>query len=186
MANRCISTHPRGSRCVLSETQVLDIFRFKASESEIEAGIKSTSLAIVQVAKLFGISTKTVRDIWLRRTWYRTTLPLEPTRSDTMERLGKRPGRPRGIKDSKPRMRKAEVKGLRTKIVEDHSETVKAVLADMDEHRAKPVNPWTYSVDTPTLKPQDRPFEPLLKCGEHDFVDPFHDDWKYWPSNSKP
>lgn len=94
-----------GTRCILTVSQVLDIFRLKKSktaEFTSPSGVVSAKI----VGQYFQVSSKTVRDIWMGRTWYRATHHLEPTRSDAQERLDKRPGRPKGAKDRKPRIRK--------------------------------------------------------------------------------
>ena len=195
MSSSQASTHPRGSRCVLSETQVLDIFRLKTSDStKDEAGIKSGGAASAKaVAKKFGVSTKTVRDIWKRRTWYRTTLHLEPTRSDTFERLGKRAGRPKGVKDSKPRMRSGkQLAGLTTAEKHDtaevgsHEQEFKSAASVVEDNFefAKPRMAGFF--DFTPMRTQEQSFQPHLDYDAHDFVDPFHDDWKYWSSNSRP
>ena len=92
--------HTRFSRFALSATKVLDIFRLKTQDSA------EGKISAVTVAKVFGISSKTVRDIWTGRSWYRTTHQLEPNRADADERLQRHVGRPKGAKDRKPRTRR--------------------------------------------------------------------------------
>ena len=84
----------------ISPKKVHDIFRLKMQRPS-SAKCKSSANS---VAKIFGVSPKTVRDIWKGRTWYRTTHQLEPNRAEESERLTKHSGRPRGVKDSKPRV----------------------------------------------------------------------------------
>lgn len=92
----------RTSRAVLTKSQVLQIFSFKvdalSTSSKCE---RSTS----KIAKMYGVTEKAIRDIWTGRTWFRDTLPLEPTRPETFERLKRRPGRPKGSKDRKQRIK---------------------------------------------------------------------------------
>ena len=90
----------RHGRAILTDDQAREIFRHKPSPDSKErdrAGI---------LARTYGISVKTVRDIWVGRTWYRATVHLDPSKPVSVERLQKRPGRPRGAKDSRPRTRK--------------------------------------------------------------------------------
>ena len=59
------------------------------------------------LAKIHGVSVKTVRDIWTGRTWYRETYHLDPSKPPMLDRLMKKMGRPKGVKDSKPRKKNA-------------------------------------------------------------------------------
>jgi len=59
------------------------------------------------LARAFGVSVKTIRDVWIGRTWCRATLDLTPdSQSDDSSRFHKKAGRPLGSKDSKPRVKK--------------------------------------------------------------------------------
>lgn len=83
-------------RAILNETQAIDIFHIKlAANASMQARPSP-----VQVAFLFGISEKAVRDIWKGRTWAKETHHLDPTRQVPMQ---KRCDRPRGSKGSMPR-----------------------------------------------------------------------------------
>ena len=59
-----------------------------------------------KVAIEFGVSDKTVRDIWKGRTWTKETLHLDTARVVVQKNIG----RPKGTRDSKPRMPKTEKK----------------------------------------------------------------------------
>ena len=92
--------YKRHGRAILTDEQAREIFRHKPSPDSKErdrAGI---------LARTYGVSVKTVRDIWVGRTWYRATVHLDPSKPVSAERLQRRPGRPRGVKDSRPRTRK--------------------------------------------------------------------------------
>jgi hypothetical protein len=93
------------ARCILTLQQVLYIFRLKKSKTA-EFLSPNGVVSAKMVGQFFKVSSKTVRDVWMGRTWYRATHHLEPTRSDAGERLEKRLGRPKGAKDRKPRVRK--------------------------------------------------------------------------------
>lgn len=47
-----------------------------------------------------------MRDIWNGRTWYRATFDLDPNTPISNERLQRRPGRPKGVKDKTKRNKK--------------------------------------------------------------------------------
>jgi hypothetical protein len=90
----------RHGRAILTQNDAQDIFKHKPLSSAKErqrAGI---------LARFYGVSVKTVRDIWVGRTWYRATFHLDSSKPIAAERLEKKPGRPLGAKDSKPRTRK--------------------------------------------------------------------------------
>ncbi len=53
----------------------------------------------VYIARTYGVSEKTVRDIWKGRTWSKETWHLDTARIVSI----KRPGRPKGCKDTRPR-----------------------------------------------------------------------------------
>ena len=107
----------KGSRCVLTKDQVVQIFERKLIPSSISSnpnGGSCTYLA-TKVGKEFGVSPKTVRDIWHGRTWYRQTYHLDPSRADAADRLSRHAGRPKGAKDRIPRQRKPAVSASDTK-----------------------------------------------------------------------
>ncbi len=87
-------------RAKLVFEQAQDIFRYK-SVSFVKERDKASTLA-----RVYGVSVKTIRDIWVGRTWYRATCRLDPTKPITPERLQKKVGRPKGTKDRTPRARK--------------------------------------------------------------------------------
>ena len=93
-------------RTVLSKSEVIEIFKLKHTQGIF--GLERNAVSSQFVGKMFHVSSKTVRDIWVGRTWYRTTYPLDPTREDFRERFSRQPGRPKGSKDSRPRSRKPQ------------------------------------------------------------------------------
>jgi hypothetical protein len=92
--------YKRHGRAILSIEQAQAIFQHKPKPFEKERTRAGN------LAKMYGISVKTVRDIWVGRTWYRATFHLDQLKPFSPERLQKKAGRPKGAKDSKPRMRK--------------------------------------------------------------------------------
>mmetsp|Transcript_28122 Transcript_28122/g.74240 ORF Transcript_28122/g.74240 Transcript_28122/m.74240 type:complete len:321 (+) Transcript_28122:116-1078(+) len=94
----------RQGRAILTDDQARIIFKYKPSPFAKDRGRAGA------LARAFGVSVKTIRDIWIGRTWYRATFDLDPGKQDEVpNRLHKKPGRPRGAKDSKPRTKKARL-----------------------------------------------------------------------------
>ena len=60
------------------------------------------------IAKEYGVTEKTIRDIWTGRTWFRETLHLEPSREKIAERLTRQLGRPKGSKDRIQRRKRSK------------------------------------------------------------------------------
>ncbi len=85
------------TRAKLSSAQVIQIFQIRQT-LPIEPAAK--------VANIFGVSEKTVRDIWKGRTWINETWHLDTSRVVVQKNIG----RPKGARDSKPRMTKTEKK----------------------------------------------------------------------------
>ena len=92
---------PQRHRAILTEQQAIDIFRIR-SESLKPMTVSSATA----VAKLYGINERTVRDIWMQRTWSNATWSL--AQNTTLESR-KKMGRPIGAKDSRPRKHKFSV-----------------------------------------------------------------------------
>ena len=84
-------------RTVLSEQDARHIFQNKPPQ-----GARDRKHADV-LASFYGVSVKTIHDIWNGRTWYRSTCHLDPSKPVNLHRLQRKPGRPLGAKDSKPR-----------------------------------------------------------------------------------
>ncbi len=82
------------TRAKLSVDQVIEIFNSKGT----------ATISAANVARQYGISEKTVRDIWKGRTWCGETWHLDTTRVVHTKPIG----RPKGCKDSKPRKPKSD------------------------------------------------------------------------------
>jgi hypothetical protein len=80
------------NRSYLMEKQAVEIFQLKMQNT----GAMVTSTA---VARAYGVSEKTVRDIWAGRTWKKETWHLDTSRPLVL----KKQGRPLGSKDRTPR-----------------------------------------------------------------------------------
>ena len=88
------------TRAILTEAQAITIFHAKPATAD--ASIERACAA--KVAEDYGVSDKTIRDIWKGRTWFRETMHLDPNRAAMVDRL-KQPGRPKGSKDKERRQR---------------------------------------------------------------------------------
>ena len=76
----------------LTEAQVVEIFKSKQHQKRAS-----------NVAALYGINEKTVRDIWSGRTWSKETRHLEVSRPISFKQMG----RPKGRRDRKQRKSRA-------------------------------------------------------------------------------
>ena len=180
----------RGIRAVLTNDQVLNIYMLKPSI--LPSPANQNRVGAAGVARIFGVSSKTIRDIWIGRTWYRATQQLDPARSDASERLQRRPGRPKGAKDRKPRSRKLHSSS--TIDLQRASWYASCINNDgsLDRFRnaqAGSSYPET-GIDLMWSAALEGPADPtsfLDRLDENpDLVDPFHDDWAFWPANNKP
>ena len=155
--------HAAKPKAILSYDKVIDIFKVRPN-SKLARG--AGSRVIAAVALDFGISEKTVRDIWRGRTWHRETLHLDPCRPERVIAL---PGRPLGRKDSAPRRR-----GKSRRI-----STSRPEVPSPDDTRNKGTNSsetnlaWSPSYFSAAHCQSATP-PPLF------LNDPFHDDWPHW------
>ena len=90
----------RRTRAILTEQQAVEIFKWQSTDEILTMVCRSSF-----IAKKFGISEKTVRDIWKQRTWAHATCSLGG-KTDTATKVEKKIGRPKGSKDSRPRKQK--------------------------------------------------------------------------------
>ena len=89
------------TRAVLTEEQAVQIFMMKISDTKSF----NKSIHAQEIAISFGISEKTVRDIWKGRTWRRETMHLDVNYIEGSSNL-RLPGRPKGsISKSKSSLR---------------------------------------------------------------------------------
>jgi hypothetical protein len=80
------------SRSSLKEHQAIEIFELKLKNN-------GHKLSGTTVARSYGVTEKTVRDIWTRRTWRQETWHLDTSQSLVL----KKRGRPLGSRDKQPR-----------------------------------------------------------------------------------
>ena len=145
-------------KAILTYDKVIDIFKLRP-DSKLARGEGFRPSAAV--AFDFGISEKTVRDIWRARTWHRETLHLDPCRPARAMAL---PGRPLGRKDSAPRKRQQRTLPSICKPVLIPAGT----KSDVTYTKRRNI-----SSSSPCLSMADIVSNPI-------FNDPFHDDWPHW------
>jgi hypothetical protein len=198
------------ARAILTDNQARAIFQCKplsVATDRHKAGY---------LARIYGISAKTVRDIWVGRTWYWATYSLDMTKPISKERLQKKLGRPRGAKDSKPRTRKLypEPEEIEKSISEpcrsiqkvgavEPCVTSRICPADRTPADRSSIEQLSIRSESTGLADSDVPTpnantkivpdqtwhhdEVLLRAaGPADFIDPFHHDWHFWPKEDTP
>jgi hypothetical protein len=189
----------RRARSILTKEHAQVIFKFKP-QCAIDGRVKAKELA-----GIYGVSVKTVRDIWNGRTWYRDTYELDKSNPIAPERLQKKPGRPKGARDFKPRTRKLHrcepesQQNYESKFTmqTSGSGSASAALAknaiamlgmqfsgttkkDVVLSRgSKEILLNTHCGYSPTS-----PSEQSLDRELPEFNDPFHDDWHFWPKEN--
>ena len=175
-------------RAILTDEQAQEIFRKKPSPHS-----KGRERAAA-LARMYGVSIKTVRDIWVGRTWYRATYHLDASKPPAIERLAKKLGRPKGIKDSKPRIKKISVDAGAEGNAVDHLSTAlhplqsggyAGIQIDRSLCSASYCSSSFFGIPetAPTLLHQDdRYFAAWLASPiqTDEFEDPFRDDWAFW------
>ena len=92
-------------RAILTEQQAVQIFKIKEQESPLSSPSIPLPSATC-VGREYGVSERTVRDIWKGRTWCQATSSPKSKHQTTSD---KRPGRPKGSRDSKPRKKKSTI-----------------------------------------------------------------------------
>ena len=83
-------------RKVLREEEALAIYAAKLTN---DAGIFGKKLRAEDLSPKFGVSTKTIRDIWACRTWAEETIKIDPSRGKCLNALKppKRRNKMRGV-----------------------------------------------------------------------------------------
>ena len=186
------------TRAVLTEAQAVEIFLIKICNDVV---LKPSRQSAAGVARQFGVSDKAVRDIWTGRTWFRELMHLDPGRAAMPERL-KRPGRPRGRRNTQQRTRVDWFFGGSKASDGDYHDDVYPGLSpvtspqietfgpDPQHMRKPPTHPTTNQQVADVLEgspllassglPCSRePAAPLPESSSAD--DPFRDDWRFWP-----
>ena len=187
---------------ILTSEAAIEIFNLRPA-LKTPIGDAANQLRSSTVAKVFGVSPKTVRDIWVGRTWYRQTLPLDPERLNTSERLSKQMGRPKGSKDKSLRSRRQRVQteeqGLNpgsslhlpnpvvqptaSPIQQRELSTIDAAIASFYPDAC--MRSAMLHADFALARGQAHTSDAFVPGGyfpqRHD---PFHNDWGYWPKQA--
>jgi hypothetical protein len=186
-------------RAILTEQQAIQIFEIRN-----QAPLSSPTVMIPLprascVARKYGVSERTVRDIWTGRTWCRATFSPGTRQQASSD---KKPGRPKGSRDSKPRKKKSTIqchyvgKGrtspradtLRFNNIthtKDSQPQQKSISAQ--QPIAQTVNtsvPTNLSiVNSESVDAQL--YSWTQHCGSFSGItDPFHADWEFWPKDA--
>lgn len=174
------------ARAILTDDQAREIFKCKPA-SNSNGRYKAALLA-----RSYGVSAKTVRDIWVGRTWYWATFSLETTKPILLEKLQKKLGRPKGSRDTRPRNRKQFLDDLDKEMILDvrcDSKINQSIFSTSTNVCTKPAKLSISSTElTPNGGRKDFSWHELLidTLPSEGFEDPFHDDWAFWPDDSDP
>jgi hypothetical protein len=162
-------SRPNG-KPILTKEQARVIFGFK-HEQMSEQRKRARELGLI-----YGVNSKTIRDIWLGRTWYRETYHLDQDHPPMMSRLLRKAGRPKGVKDSKPRVKKIRSPNSEPVLIEEArcGQTVPCMMI-------RPLHDLSLSDDFEQLELEI--FNASARSKEP-FEDPFHDDWAYWTTSN--
>mmetsp|Transcript_11864 Transcript_11864/g.25473 ORF Transcript_11864/g.25473 Transcript_11864/m.25473 type:complete len:253 (-) Transcript_11864:321-1079(-) len=96
---------PSRQRIVLSKQQAVEIFRLKSCH-----GFPTSHAASAHLANVYKVSSKSIRDIWNGRSWLNATFDMWDDENRPQRRIV---GRPKGKRDSRPRLSKSHT-GLKT------------------------------------------------------------------------
>ena len=163
----------RSSRVILSEQDARIIFQNKPLQESSDRRRADV------LASLYGVSVKTIRDIWVGRTWYRSTCHLDPSKPVNLHRLQRKPGRPLGAKDSKPRVAQPTRHDSHSPLLPSPTLAKDLPASSRRQGPAALAEVWH---QTPT-----GPLADWLDGGSWSISagwdDPFHDDWPFWNRN---
>ena len=155
------------TRTVLTLQQALQIFEIKLEQSNSSAqGTLRQRRTAAAVARSFGVSEKTVRDIWIGRTWVREMMHLDPARAAKAHIL-KLPGRPRRAKSEGNECYLVQHNPpcfLGNCFIRPTAETVKCNAIPVCEGNSYP-----------SIEPPDS-----IMANPSNMEDPFHNDWPDW------
>ncbi len=153
------------TRTILTLEQALQIFEIKFDVSNPHGGRRTAA----SVARSFGVSEKTVRDIWIGRTWVREMMHLDPTREAKASSL-KLPGRPKrsttvvdhecsATRHSNCFLCECDVESTPSTSIYKAVSTICELQQDTSSESTSPAMTWEPSSTS---------------------KDPFHDDWPHW------
>ena len=177
----CIMSKPRA---ILSDAQAVEIYQIR-----LVASFTHIRLSPVQMASSYGVSEKTVRDIWKGRTWARETFHLDPERKLVIKNKS---GRPRRSQDSKKRKDSRRLSigllGVRRPSFDQRSFLQTEITFIDDSSLISPRRPTNYGHAR-----QDQIVEPIVYSVDHQLhewaerssaptglEDPFRHDWAEW------
>ena len=154
------------SRAILSEAQAIEIFTLKFPKDIITHRLEPSA---GKVASGYGVSEKTVRDIWKGRTWRRSTLNLDPSQdADAPKKRLKQAMRMDACRPEKLQPYRICLNQMCLWCSE---------AARRDQCRKPELNDTAKSIDFYlfTMSQHSEASEP---------ADPFHSDWPAWERDS--
>mmetsp|Transcript_4242 Transcript_4242/g.12108 ORF Transcript_4242/g.12108 Transcript_4242/m.12108 type:complete len:175 (+) Transcript_4242:138-662(+) len=154
------------TKAVLTQTDVLAIFMIKVD------ALPARRPTPGQVASRFGVTEKTIRDIWAGRTWRQETKHLDVSRVNVREEV-RRPGRPKGNRESS-----SSCSSSRPDVLDPHR-TFRLAQSCINSAFSSPNEICVSRETADELKHEFSHLQRVpLFTGVGD--DPFHDDWPYW------
>jgi hypothetical protein len=177
----------RKTRAILTENEAIKIYQVKLA-NDVSTSIGSIRTSARSLATDYGVSEKTIRDVWSCRTWYMETLPLDTSRKQmTQPRL---PGRPKGAMDTKQRRHyNRQTVRPNLPLAPDPAQGKDRPPALESARSARPALAGhlrigtTSPVDECDAQSQNRGPNPSGDGRQDHPDDPFHDDWPHWPSD---
>lgn len=153
MNRKEIKTDSQRKRAVLTNQQAAEIFQLRLSFGILDSSRQHlfTSRS-AQVSKIYGVSPKAVRDIWNMRTWRHATKHLwtlqdrlregekpstikpetsQPAPNDVSNQNVRSAGRPKGVKDSRPRKLRGTLLGCIASTGECYPDTPESISCHM-------------------------------------------------------
>jgi hypothetical protein len=165
----------RRRRSTLCREQAMAIYAMRATDDGGDGAAGRSGCSADAVARQFGVTSKTIRDIWKGRTWFRDTFLLDAGGRAALltDRFARRPGRPKGSKDTKPRRPKRRLHSPPPASAPSYAHAPPAAAAH-PAHAAPwaggdaaggyggagGAGGWGPPVVTPAMRAVDRPCEP--------------------------
>ena len=183
------------TRAILTAEQAIEIFKMKLSS---QPAVRIKNLSACKVAFAYGVSEKTVRDIWKGRTWLRETMHFDPAHI-VMAARRRPPGRPRLHPQSNNPTVHPVINIMRRKsklnVAAGSNQIASGLLTDPSALVSQVAQKMPSIMDEVRRTDSANSFNgfPLLLIGSHPWPaadvpqlpesscanDPFHDDWRY-------
>ena len=120
------------TRAILKPNQAAEIFKIHLLDRS-SLRTKDKWLSSTKVASVFGVSEKTVRDIWTGRTWFHELIHLDPARASLAEKRMRPPGRPMQVGCAEKGNRVMKSRNQRPSLLPSHVTTLSASSTASDD-----------------------------------------------------